>query len=322
MGGTIFINYRRDDSPGTAGRLRDRLADAFGPGSLFMDVDNILAGVDFASHLSAQVAACDVFLAIVGPNWLNATGETGGRRIDDPDDFVRIEIAAALARNIHVIPVTIDGARLPKADELPDPLKPLIRRQAVEVRNAHFHRDAEALIEKLHRALGSDQVGPKRQRAPVRFQWPGTRGRITLAVAGALLVACGLAFYLMGVPVLVPGGVSKFDGNWLVHRVARWSEGCTGRRPELNFQIHLESGKVSGRFEPKELSGIPGSRPPIIGTISADGEINFNHLLVDNAGNFGDVNTYYTGTFRGDSASGTYSRPDSPCNGTFTLART
>lgn len=323
MGGTIFVNYRRDDSPGTAGRLRDQLADAFGPDSLFMDVDNIPAGVDFASHLSAQVAACDVFLAIVGPNWLNATGETGGRRIDDPDDFVRIEIAAALARNIHVIPVTIDGARLPKADELPDPLKPLIRRQAVEVRNAHFHRDAEALIEELHRALGSDRVGPKRQRAPVRFQWPGTRGRITLAFAGALLVACGLAFYQMGVPVLVPaGGVGKFDGNWLVRRLARASAACGSGRPELNFQIHVESGKVSGRFEPKEMSALPGSRPPIIGTISADGEINFNHLAVDNAGNFRDANAYYTGTFHGNSASGTFNRSDSPCNGTFTLART
>ena len=318
MGGTIFVNYRRDDFPGTAGRLRDQLADAFGPDSLFMDVDNIPAGVDFASYLNAQVAACDVFLAIVGPNWLNATGETGGRRIDDPDDFVRIEIAAALARNIHVIPLTIDGARLPKADELPDPLKPLIRRQAVEVRNDHFHRDAEALIEKLHRALGSDRVGPKRQRAPVRFQWPGTRGQITLAFAGALLVACGLAFYQMGVPVLVPGGVGKFDGDWLVRRVARE---CSGR-PELNFQIHLESGKVSGRFEPKEMSAIPGSRPPIIGTISADGEINFKHPVVDNSGNFRDANTYYTGTFRGNSASGTYKRSDDPCNGTFTLART
>lgn len=79
MGGTIFVNYRRDDSPGTAGRLRDRLADAFGPDSLFMDVDNIPAGVDFVGHLSAQVAVCDVFLAVVGPNWLNAKDETGSR---------------------------------------------------------------------------------------------------------------------------------------------------------------------------------------------------------------------------------------------------
>jgi hypothetical protein len=170
MGGTIFVNYRRDDFPGTAGRLRDRLADAFGPDSLFMDVDNIPAGVDFVGHLSAQVAVCDVFLAVVGPNWLNAKDETGSRRVDNPDDFVRVEIAAALARNIRVIPVTIDGARLPKADELPDPLKPLIRRQAVEVRNAQFHRDAEALIEKLHRALGTDRIGPNRQQTPARLR--------------------------------------------------------------------------------------------------------------------------------------------------------
>jgi TIR domain len=312
MGGTIFVSYRRDDSPGTAGRLRDRLADAFGPDSLFMDVDNIPAGVDFVGHLNAQVAACDVFLAIVGLNWLNTIDETGCRRIDNPDDFVRTEIAAALARSIAVIPITINGARLPKADELPDPLKPLIRRQAVEVRNAQFHRDAEALIEKLHRALGNDRVGPYGQRAAVRFRWSSTRGRIMLAFAGALLLACWLGFYLMGVSV--SDGVSKFDGNWLVHRV-----GCAAR-PELSFQIHLENGKISGRFEPREISALPGSRPPIIGSISASGEINFNHHKVDSAGAVADANAYYTGTFRGNSASGTFNNGE--CNGTFTMART
>lgn len=316
MAGTIFVNYRRDDSPGAAGRLRDRLADAFGPDSLFMDVDNIPAGVDFLGHLSAQVAACDVFLAIVGPNWLKATDETGCRRIDNSDDFVRTEIAAALARNIRVIPVMIDGARLPKADELPDPLKPLIRRQAVEVRNAQFHRDAEALIEKLHSALGSDRVGPNRQRAAVRFHWLGTRGRITLAIAGALLLAGGLGFYQMGVSVWAPGGVGKFDGNWLVHRV-----GCA-QRAQLNFQIHIESGNISGRFEPKEISAIPGGRPPIIGSITADGRINFNHHLLDAGGTISDTTAYYTGTFRGNSASGTFSRSDGQCSGTFTVAGT
>ena len=311
MGGAIFVNYRRDDSPGTAGRLRDRLADAFGPDSLFIDVDNIPAGVDFVDHLSAQLDVCDVFLAIVGPNWLNAIDETGGRRIDNPDDLVRIEIAAALARNIRVIPVTIDSARLPKAGELPDPLKPLIRRQAVEVRNAQFHRDAEALVEKLRRALGSDRVGPNRQRAPVRFRWSSTRGRITLAFAGALLLACWLAFYLYQ---SVPGGVGKFDGNWLVRRV-----GCEGR-PALSFQIHVESGNISGRFEPKELGPLPGSRPSIIGSISAGGEINFNHRKVGVSGAIADVNAHYTGKFRGNSASGTFNTDE--CDGTFTLART
>jgi hypothetical protein len=131
MAGKIFINYRRDDSPGTAGRLHDRLAQTFGRNNLFMDVDHIPAGVDFVDHLHSQVAACDVFLAVIGPNWLNAKDERGRRRFDNPDDFVTIEIAAALARNIRVIPVLVDGARTPKADRLPDSVKPLARRNAV-----------------------------------------------------------------------------------------------------------------------------------------------------------------------------------------------
>jgi len=309
MGGAIFVNYRRDDSPGTAGRLRDRLADAFGPDSLFIDVDSIPAGVDFVDHLSAQLDVCDVFLAIVGPNWLNAIDETGGRRIDNPDDLVRIEIAAALARNIRVVPVTIDGARLPKAGELPDPLKPLVRRQAVEVRNAQFHRDAEALVEKLQSALGSDRVGPNRKRAPVRFRWSSTRGRITLAFAGALLLACSIGLYQ-----LVPGRVGKFDGDWLVLRA-----GCAAR-PVLSFQIHAESGNISGRFEPEELSPLPGSRPSITGSISRGGEINFNHRKVEESGEVADANAYYTGTFSGNSASGTFRAGQ--CDGKFTAVRT
>jgi hypothetical protein len=98
MAAKIFINYRREDSIGTAGRLHDRLAVTFGRKNLFMDVDHIPAGVDFVEYLQRQVAACDVFLAVIGPNWLDAKDDSGRRRFDDPDDFVTIEIAAALAR--------------------------------------------------------------------------------------------------------------------------------------------------------------------------------------------------------------------------------
>ena len=101
MAGKIFINYRRDDSGGTAGRLHDRLAQTFGRKNLFMDVDHIPAGVDFVDYLPSQVAACDVFLAVIGPNWLDAKDDDGRRRFDSPHDFVTIEIAAALARNIR-----------------------------------------------------------------------------------------------------------------------------------------------------------------------------------------------------------------------------
>jgi len=151
MAGKIFINYRRDDSIGTAGRLNDRLAQTFGRNNLFMDVDNIPAGVDFVEYLQSQVAACDVFLAIIGPNWLDSKDDDGRRRFDNPDDYVAIEIAAALARKIRVIPVLVDGARTPKADKLPDSVRPLVRRNAVEIRNTQFGRDAEALATKARR---------------------------------------------------------------------------------------------------------------------------------------------------------------------------
>src|SRR5215471_10431132 len=141
MAGNIFINYRRDESGHVAGRLHDSLAPTFGRNKLFMDVDDIPAGTDFEDYLNSQVAACDVMLAIIGPNWLTAKDETGQRRLDKLEDFVAIEIGAALARNIPVVPVLVDGARMPMASELPDLLKPLARRQAIQVRNTNFNRD-------------------------------------------------------------------------------------------------------------------------------------------------------------------------------------
>lgn len=154
MTGKIFINYRRDDSIGMAGRLHDRLAQTFGRNNLFMDVDHIPVGVDFVAHLNNQLAACGAMLTIIGPNWLTAKDEIGQRRVDNPEDFVAIEIGAALARNIPVVPVLVDGARMPKASELPDALKSLARRQAAEIRHASFGRDANSLIARMRQVLG------------------------------------------------------------------------------------------------------------------------------------------------------------------------
>ena len=167
MAGKIFINYRRDDLIGMAGRLHDRLVQTFGRDKLFMDVDHIPAGADFVAHLNNQVAECDVVLAIIGPNWLRAKDKAGQRRLHQPDDFVAIEIAAALARDTLVIPVLVDAARMPKESDLPDTLKPLARRQAVEVRHAHFGHDAEALIARMRKALGQEAAGPGRWSVPL-----------------------------------------------------------------------------------------------------------------------------------------------------------
>jgi hypothetical protein len=180
MTGTIFINYRREDSISIAGRLYDRLSHTFGRKNIFMDVDHIPAGVDFEAHLNTQVDECEIFLVVIGPRWLEVKDESGGRRLDNSDDFVNIEIKTALARDIRVIPVLVDGASMPKAVELPDPLKALARRQAVEVRQLHFGRDAEALVERVNEAL-KGKLG--RQRL-----W---RGKAIAGAAAAVLLLLG-----------------------------------------------------------------------------------------------------------------------------------
>jgi hypothetical protein len=132
MSTKVFISYRRQDSIATAGRIDDRMAKEFGRTNIFMDVDSIPAGVDFAAYLNESVVRCDVLLAIIGPNWLTARDAAGDQRLRDSNDFVVTEIAAALNRNIRVVPVLVDGAAMPTADELPEILKPLARRNAVE----------------------------------------------------------------------------------------------------------------------------------------------------------------------------------------------
>src|SRR5215471_16322385 len=190
----IFINYRREDSTATAGRVHDRLGQSFGRKTLFMDVDHIPPGVDFVTHLNNQVAACDVFLAIIGPNWLNVTNEKGDRRLEATDDFVAIEIAAALNRNIRVIPVLVDGARMPKVGELPKSLKPLVRRQAFDLRHTHFGRDADALIEKISEALGGK---------PVKVD----RWRVAAGIVVTRLFLGGIGLFATDMPISLPWAV-------------------------------------------------------------------------------------------------------------------
>src|SRR6516225_1427144 len=120
MSGKIFINYRRDDSSASAGRLYDHLSARFPRNQIFIDVDNLDPGVDFVETIEQSVGACDVLIAVIGKRWLTSSEGEGSRRLDNPDDFVRLEIASALKRNIRVIPVLVDGASIPLA---PDGLK-------------------------------------------------------------------------------------------------------------------------------------------------------------------------------------------------------
>jgi Bacterial protein of unknown function (DUF937)/TIR domain len=149
MAKRIFISYRRDDSAGHAGRVFDRLQQEFGQDLLFMDVDAIPLGVNFVRVLRAEVAKCDVLLAIIGPRWLDARDDDGHRRLDNPTDFVRIEISTALQRDIPVIPILLDGTRMPKPTQLPPDLHPLSERNGLDVRHASFQPDLNKLIREL-----------------------------------------------------------------------------------------------------------------------------------------------------------------------------
>ncbi|MBN2119137.1 MAG: toll/interleukin-1 receptor domain-containing protein [Anaerolineales bacterium] len=150
--GRIFVSYRRSDSADIAGRIYDRLVGKFGRDLIFKDVDSIPLGIDFREYLGKKVSECDVLLAIIGDRWLEASDATGARRLDDPADFVRIEIEAALERGIPVIPLLVRGAQMPVEASLPVSLRKLIYRNGIQVRaDPDFHHDMDRLIFALDR---------------------------------------------------------------------------------------------------------------------------------------------------------------------------
>ena len=167
----IFISYRRDDSEGQAGRLLKDLAGHFGQDAVFMDVAGIAPGRDFRRVIDEHVATCGVLLAVIGKAWITAQDASGRRRLDDPADFVRLETASALKRDIPVIPVLVHGAGMPEAGQLPPDLADLAFRNGVELSHARWDSDVQLLIKALEpyvqanrtdagRDMGSTTSGP------------------------------------------------------------------------------------------------------------------------------------------------------------------
>ncbi|GBL35526.1 hypothetical protein EMGBS15_11210 [Filimonas sp.] len=162
--GTIFINYRKDDSRWNALALYNELQKYFEKDQIFKDFNTILPGDDFVFSIENALRKCDVLLVVIGPGWLNMKDESGKRRLDDPDDFVRLEVSTALSRNIQVIPVLIDNTPMPKAADLPENMRLLYRRQFVEIDNTRFEDDVRNLAEAIKKVLpdGSIRVQPER----------------------------------------------------------------------------------------------------------------------------------------------------------------
>lgn len=234
----IFISYRREDSAGWTGRLSERLKQKFGTVSIFMDIDTIQPGTDFAEALRSAVGSCDVLLAMIGPNWPIVTNPEGQRRLEDPNDWVRTELTAALNRSVPVIPVLVGGASLPKVGTLPAELKKLFQYQIHELTDKRWEYDSSQLELVLEKVLGGGK--PKRN---VR--------QTLLAYQGAL-VAIGI----VGIGLMVA----------LVSPVARWSAQETDAAQTNESGIvtersipSLPSPEPAGESTPTELAISPES---------------------------------------------------------------
>lgn len=160
----IFISYRREDSAGYTGRLYDALSSHFGEKKLFVDIDSIKPGEDFTEVIEQRIASCDVFLAIIGTRWLTLTDDAGHSRLQNPEDFVRREIVAALDRGIKIIPLLVGGAKMPNSQELPGDLARIAQYQALPIGDAGFRQDMSQLIAILQESVKPSGTSRKRTK--------------------------------------------------------------------------------------------------------------------------------------------------------------
>lgn len=183
----IFISYRREDAPAYAGRIYDQLSERFGDENVFMDVDTIEPGVDFVKRIQDAVGSAAVLLVVMGRGWVDAKDDVGRRRLDDPEDFVRLEVASALQRDVRVIPVLVGGATMPESEQLPAALAGLARRNALVVSDLDWRAGMARLLAALEPSERKTGPIPPRPDPPVRV----SSAAVALAVGGAALLAVG-----------------------------------------------------------------------------------------------------------------------------------
>jgi len=219
---SIFINYRRDDTSGYSGRIHERLASVFGSNSVFMDLDDIHPGANFVRAIDESLVRCDVMIVLIGKRWLEARDTSGRRRIDDPQDFVQLEIAKALERNVRVIPVLVNNASMPSEKELPAALRQLASIQAMELSDERWDYD-------LGQLLGAIK-GTQTQTSGSRKRW--------LGVGVAIVLLIGAAWALTTWQSSPP---PNFAGEW----VADIKYDFGGQHSE-RFVFRLDGGTLGG----------------------------------------------------------------------------
>ncbi len=237
----VFLSYRRGDVGGYAGRLADALHQRLGPKSVFQDVAAIAPGEDYTAVIDRAIDESDAVLAVIGPGWLTASTSRGAPRLFEADDYVRLEMARALNRDVRIIPILVGGASLPPGADLPDDLQGLAQRQAVVLHDETWHQDVDGLI----RSLRGEPVVPIRRRrrrwlltaavavvalglgAGAWWLWGSTGGNGTSQGSGATIAPCTPPNAEGWAPIQLsknPSGEDKVTGGSLVFTVkdAHW----------------------------------------------------------------------------------------------------
>ena len=239
----IFISYRREDSAGSAGRLHDTLAKQFGPDHVFRDVADIYAGDDFRQAIEREIGQSDVVLVVIGPRWLNVRDDKNQPRLEDPHDLLRLEVASALTRNTRVIPVLVDRATVPSESALPDDLKLLARRNAVEIRDGAWDDDVRRLVQSIKggRRSWRRQIGAWLSDSRTR---PTRWGMLALALAALSVTA------VMRRPAAeaVPADTRATPQDRDEERVGEEPE-ARGRQPRFRLQV---SPREDGERAPQD----------------------------------------------------------------------
>jgi len=254
--GTLFINYRRGETAGEARALFNELAATLGKDSVFMDVDGIALGRDFRQVLHERLASCDLMLALIGRDWINSKDASGRRRLEDPTDFVRLEIEAALKRNIPVTPVLVQGAQMPGVEHLPEDIKDFAFRNGFELSHNRWESDLQELLKRL--GLGKRQ-DPMAVRAidiaagkmPAERALSGYRGA-GVAAPGAQQTGRTRRLVLVAASVVT---IAVAGGGFLYYRTVVEGSARIDQSPAdttVNTKIHAEpqAAQASGSALP------------------------------------------------------------------------
>ena len=289
----VFMSYRRDDASGHAGRLFDELTE-LGRYDVFMDIEKIDAGLAFKDAIDSALASCDVFLALIGRRWLDATDSGGRVRLENPKDLVRMEIERALDREgVRVVPVLLQDVEMPASEALPEPLQGLADRNAHELSDTRWHYDVERLVEALDaiaakkaaqvRAREGEGEREAAERARAEFdaqqqaereaqeqelarqeqeerrrREEGTRpplSRRTKMLAGGLAAAALVALAALGIVRLLDGGTATPRQPWACRfRTTRRTARATHRRSSSP-----STGTTSGAARSRPTRASPAS---------------------------------------------------------------